>query len=150
MTSEEIERTLQTMIINQANYEAKHAEFQNSIRESSQRVALAIEQLTQLATITDGRLDDVEAKQVHTDARLDALIDSQIQLTSHVSQIDQRLDHVSEHLDSMIKALGEKQDRTDEQIRALGEKQDRTDEQIRMTGEQIRQLLQRNDGRQKR
>ena len=95
MTIEEIEQSLKTLAEGQArmeatfqdvaqlhqqvlrNHETRHADFEEAFR----KVALAIENLTQLAITTDGRLDALEVSQVHTDARLDALIDAQIQMT---------------------------------------------------------------------
>src|SRR5574341_752809 len=50
------------------------------VEEGFQQIALAIRQLTELSTATDGRLDPLEEGQAHTDARLDALIDAQIAL----------------------------------------------------------------------
>lgn len=112
------------------------------------RIALAIQQLTQIVGATDGRLDALEEAQIHSDARLDALIDSQVQLTRRVDALNGRFDQmaarvgqVAENVDRLAghvarlsehsDALNGRFDKVAETLEALAAAQTRTDEQIR-------------------
>jgi hypothetical protein len=127
MSIEEIERTLKRLTEqtaklteSQVSSESRLVRIEDSFNESFQRVALAIEQLTQMLSSHEERLDGDDEAQVHTDSRLDTLIDSQMQLT-------QRVDGLAVSIGSLAVA----QAKTDEQILALIAAQVKTDEQIK-------------------
>jgi chromosome segregation ATPase len=106
------------------NHEARQADFEESFR----KVALAIENLTQLAITTDGRLDILEEGQTHTDARLDALIDAQIQLTQKVDTLTNNLNTLTFRVDTLtsdIAAVNGRVYRIDERLDRIGEHIDR-------------------------
>ncbi len=124
VTIEEIEQSLKTVADGQAVHETRLARLEDAF----QKVAMAIEQLTALATLTDERLDTNEEARIHSDARLDALIDSQIQITHRFDQMTEHAGRIDTHLDALATA----QTRTDDQIKALIAAQVRTDEQIRL------------------
>jgi chromosome segregation ATPase len=155
MTIEQIERTLQTVAESQADHGARLIR----VEEAFQQVAVAIKQLTELATTTDGRLDSVEEAQVHTDARLDVLIDSQIQLTARVDTLTGDIAALTGRMDTLAAAeIGLTQRMDDlaatqigltKQMDALAEAQTRTDHQIvavngrfEKIGEMFEQLAQ--------
>ncbi|MCI0666410.1 MAG: hypothetical protein L0220_35635 [Acidobacteria bacterium] len=129
MTVEEIEQSLKTMAEGQArmeatfqdvaqlhqqvlrNHETRHSDFEESFR----KVAIAIENLTQLAITTDGRLNSPDESHVHTDARLDSLIDAQIQMTQRFDRMSERGDRLTEN----VKQLGIHLDQVTENVRQL-------------------------------
>lgn len=179
MTIEEIEQSLKTMAAGQAKLEAtfqdvaqlhqqvlrNHEARQADLEESFRKVAIAIEQLKELAISTDGRLDATEESQVHTDARLDALIDAQIQstqrfdqmamrvetLTSNIAavngrvdRIDERLDQVGEHLDRLtgyVETLNSRANSTDVRLDQIAMLQAENAEQMKHTNDQIKALV---------
>jgi hypothetical protein len=130
VTIEEIEQSLKTVADASASHEARMTNLENSFKESFQRVALAIEHLTRLATVTDERLDAGDEARIHTDTRLDALIDAQI-------GFDERLAQFATVQAEHRKEAEERGARLDEKLAQLAAAQARTDDQIR-------QLLGRN------
>src|SRR5262249_12599618 len=116
------------------------AQLGNAFRLS--RIAVAIQQLTQTADTTNGRIDSLEEVQIHSDARLDALIDSQIQLTKRVDalngrfdQMATRVDQVTENIDRLSKtvdAINDRFDKVAEVIEKLTAAQARADERAKL------------------
>jgi len=133
MTIEEIEQSLKTVADNQAQLaetqtgQASRIErLEDSFKESFQRVALAIEQLTELVTIIDERLDAGDQAQAHTDARLDGVIDAQIGFDERFAQFVEvqaeyrrQAEERGARLDAKLAQLVEAQARTEERINRL-------------------------------
>ncbi len=147
MTIEEIQLTIQTVAENQAQFSARQAKLEETIQDVAQlhqqvlrnhenrqasleasfrKVALAVEQLTQLATVTDERLDAGDEAQTRTDGRLDALIDAQIgfderlaQLTAVQAEHRREAEERGARLDEKLARLAEAQAKTEERINEL-------------------------------
>jgi chromosome segregation ATPase len=134
MTIDEITRTLQTVAENQAQHDrelgaliqsqSRSEERQARFDEAFKQVAVAIEQLTQLAITTDGRLDDLEEAHRDTDARLNALIDSQMRLGEKVDKLTADIVVTSGQVETLtadIAAVNGRVVRTDERLDRIGE-----------------------------
>ena len=161
MTIEEIERTLQTVTEQNVDLTARqrrleetvqdvvalhqqvlrnHESRQQRLDDAFRQVAGAIDQLAQLASVTDGRLDSLEEGQIHADARLDALIDSQIALgqrfermmervdshSERIAQIDERFDRMAERAEFHDQRLG----RIDERLDRMAERAEFHDQRL--------------------
>jgi chromosome segregation ATPase len=157
MTIDEITRTLQTVAENQAQHDkelgaliqsqSRSEERHARLDEAFKQVAVAIEQLTQLAITTDGRLDDLEEAHRDTDARLNALIDSQMRLGEKVDKLTADIVVTSGQVETLtadIAAVNGRVVRTDERLDRIGEYIEehsrhlaRTDERLDRIGEYI-------------
>jgi|SRR5215813_8448051 len=117
-----IEETVNKLAEAQIGHESRMTRVEESFKEALHRIAISIQQLTQLATAAYSRLDSLEEEQVHSDARFDALIDAQIQLTRHGDALTGAIVVVNGRFDKVVdafEALAEVQARTDKQIRML-------------------------------
>jgi chromosome segregation ATPase len=150
MTIDEITRTLQTVAENQARHDkelgaliqsqSRSEERQARFDEAFKQVAVAIEQLTQLAITTDGRLDDLEEAHRDTDARLNALIDSQMRLGEKVDKLTADIVVTSGQVETLtadIAAVNGRVVRTDERLDRMSERAEAHDQQLTRIGEYI-------------
>jgi chromosome segregation ATPase len=150
MTIDEITRTLQTVAENQAQHDkelgaliqsqSRSEERQTRFDEAFKQVAVAIEQLTQLAITTDGRLDDLEEAHRDTDARLNALIDSQMRLGEKVDRLTADIVVTAGQVETLtadIAAVNGRVVRTDERLDRMSERAEAHDQQLTRIGEYI-------------
>ncbi len=109
MTTEEIERTLQTVASGQADHDARLIR----VEEAFQQISLAIKQLTELAANTDSRIDSIEETAIHTDARLDALITAQVKYEARQERLEEAFRQVAESHQTLVHLASVHEERLD-------------------------------------
>jgi chromosome segregation ATPase len=150
MTSEEIERILQTVAQNQARADQEFAMLLKSQNRYEERLAtisdimhdLADKQLKneELFAETDKRFAQLADAQMRYEGRLDQMEASYQLFEEFVRDFRNETNDRFGETDKRLAALAGAQAKTDESLAALAEAQAKTDEQMKLTGEQIKAL----------
>jgi uncharacterized phage infection (PIP) family protein YhgE len=120
MTNEEMQRTMEFILNQQAQFAADIQKLQESQQKMNESQVETIQLLNRLAAVTVKGFEDASAKtnalidaQIRTDEKLGALADAQTRT------------------DEKLSTLADAQTRTDEKLSALADAQTRTDEAVR-------------------
>lgn len=143
MSPEDVERTMQCLLHQQARFEANIA----TISEKTDRVSEGLVGLTVLANQTERKVRDL-ADSVGT------VRDGINALTGIVGRMSERIEHMSEGVDQGFDRVAEVQhrqaeagERLDRRLDRLEKSQERTDQQIKKLGAHFERHLRRNHRR---
>ena len=135
MSPEEIERTMQFMLHQQARVEANLA----SLSEKTDRMADGIVALTALVNRGERKVDEVAAGNA-------AVREGLIGLTGIVGRMSERVDRVGERIDQRLDRMAEAGKRTDQRLDRLVEAQEGTDQRINKLGDYFKRHLREDHG----